>query len=418
MLDRPLKIVQVNAGDAGGGAERCVMTLHLGLRALGHDATLYVGEKRLDEPGVVGIPYVRGIPGLRRLARWVESRTGWLDIYNPSFRNLVKLIPGDIDVVHFHNLWGSAGFADWGALPAITRRWPGVLTEHQNWTLTGHCAYFHDCGRWKTGCGCCPRLDLPPAIPRDGSAFNWRRKRRLIQGSRMSFVGVSGFVCELARQSPIWQNKTISRIYNGIDMKVFCPVSAERKQELRRNFGIPGGKLSVLLSGQTLGGYREGIATEGFDSLNRLSHPRVLPFLVGRQAEAASAFLSMPSVAIAHRASPKSMAECYQAVDLTLVTSKVEAFGRIAAESQACGTPVVSFDSEGLKEVVLHEVGGLSVRQGDTDGLCRALRIMLDNPELRRRYSERGIEYVRENFEENHITKQYVELYKESLARA
>ena len=416
MTDRPLKIIQVNAADTGGGAERSVMTLHLELRTLGHQSTLFVGEKITDVPGVQAIPYVRGLPGIRRLARWVESKTGWLDIYNPSFRNLMNLIPKDTDVLHFHNLWGSSGFADLGALPAMTRCWPGVLTERQNWTMTGHCACFHDCTRWKGGCGRCPNLDLPPAISRDGTAFNWRRKRRLIQASRLAFVGISDYVCQLARQSPIWKGMPITRIYNGIDLQTFRPVLVERKRGLRQKLGLPENGLIVLLSGQTLEGFREGIATEGFDALNRLADPRVVPLLVGKSAVEASRRLNVPCVTVGFRDQAWEMAECYQAADMTLVTSKVEGFGRIAAESQACGTPVVAFNSGGLSEFVLNEVGGLSVRQGDVAGLVAALKRMLDDDDLRMRCGTQGRVFAENTFEAGLIARQYVNLYRAQLA--
>ncbi len=54
-----------------------------------------------------------------------------------------------------------------------------VLTLHDPWPLTGHCAYFLDCERWRTGCGSCPHLDTPPAMRRDNTHLNWTRKKRI-----------------------------------------------------------------------------------------------------------------------------------------------------------------------------------------------------------------------------------------------
>ena len=125
---RTLRIAIVHASDLGGGAERSVVSLLRALRTRGHEATLFVGEKRTSEPYVEAIPYERGLPGTRRVSRWLERRFGWQDIYNPSFRALARRLGGRFDVVHFHSLWGSAGYADLGALPAITRHVPGVLT--------------------------------------------------------------------------------------------------------------------------------------------------------------------------------------------------------------------------------------------------------------------------------------------------
>ena len=417
MSDR-LKVAIVHASDVGSGAERCVISLHKCLLNKGHKSTLYVGEKNTDIRDVVQIPYQRGIPGSRRLARWVERSTGRQDIYNPSFRNLKNLIPSDTDVVHFNSLWGTNGYADLAALPDITRNISGVITEHQNWLLTGHCACFHDCERWKSGCGNCPDLTIPPAIPKDGTRKNWKRKRNIIQKSDIVLVTVSDWLKKKSGESPIWDNKRILRIYNGIDLQIFHPVSDETRLRLKKRLGIPENKIAILLTGQTLGGFKEGggIATQGYDVINKLiAAYQIVPVLIGRVSKEAQSLINGLSVAIPFQKDPEDMAGCYQAVDITLVTSVAEAFGRIAAESQACGIPVVSFDTGGLAEVVLNEVGGLSVKKGDTEGLIAALKRMIEDENLRRRLGEQGVRYVVENFEEGLIADQYIELFFERI---
>lgn len=413
-----LKIAIVHASDFGSGAERCVVSLHKCLLNKGHKSTLYVGEKNTDIQNVVQIPYQRGIPGSRRFARWVERSTGRQDIYNPSFRNLKNLIPSDTDVVHFNSLWGTNGYADLAALPDITRNISGVITEHQNWLLTGHCACFHDCERWKSGCGNCPDLTIPPAIPKDGTRKNWKRKRNIIQKSDIVLVTVSDWLRKKAEECPIWSNRKILRIYNGIDLKIFHPVSEEVRMGLRKSLGIPENKIAILLTGQTLGGFREGsgIAMQGYDAINRLIVAyQIVPVLIGKLSKEAQSLINGPSMALPFQETPEDMAHCYQAVDITLVTSVVEAFGRVAAESQACGTPVVSFNTGGLAEVVLNEVGGLSVEKGDTEGLVAALQRMIENENLRRQLGKQGVRYVVENFEEGLISDQYIELYVERI---
>lgn len=415
MSDR-LKIAIVHASDVGSGAERCVISLHKCLLNKGHKSTLFVGEKNTDIRDVVQIPYQRGIPGSRRFARWVERSTGWQDIYNPSFRNLKNLIPSDTDVVHFNSLWGTNGYADMAALPDITRNISGVITEHQNWFLTGHCACFHDCERWKSGCGNCPDLTIPPAIPKDGTRKNWKRKRNIIQKSDIVLVTVSDWLRKKAEECPIWSNRKILRIYNGIDLKIFHPVSEEVRMGLRKSLGIPENKIAILLTGQTLGGFREGggIAMQGYGAINRLiAAYQIVPVLIGKLSKEAQSLINGPSMTLPFQETPEDMARCYQAVDITLVTSVVEAFGRVAAESQACGTPVVSFNTGGLAEVVLNEVGGLSVEKGDTEGLVVALQRMIENDDLRRQMGKQGVRYVVENFEEGLIADQYINLFRE-----
>jgi glycosyltransferase involved in cell wall biosynthesis len=114
---------------------------------------------------------------------------------------------------------------------------------------------------------------------------------------------------------------------------------------------------------------------------------------------------------VPYRETEAEMAECYQAADIALVTSHVEAFGRAAAESQACGTPVVAFSTGGLAEVVLDGVGGRSVKSRDLESLVSALADLVDNRESRLRLGVGGTDFVRENFDSARIARQYEELY-------
>lgn len=415
--DAPLRIALIHAADLGGGAERSVVSLHRGLRAAGHASTLFVGERKTDEPGVELIPYVRGVPGSRRIARALERRFGWQDIYNPSFRNLAKLLEGRFDIVHFHSLWGSSGYADLSALPAITRKIPGVLTLRDYWMLTGHCAVYMDCMRWKTGCGSCPDLNLPPAIPRDGTHHNWLRKQRIVAQSNLHVVTISDEVKQRVAESPIFKGKPVTRIYNGIDLDVFIPATPKQRAQQRKHLGIAEGEIVVLLAGQTVEGHRQGIATHhAVAAVNALADRGVARALVvGHSAELVAARIRIPSIRLPFQSEPAAMARCFQSADITLVASEVEAFGRIGAESQACGTPVVAFDSGGIPEVVLHDVGGLVVPRRDTAALTTALADAVGDPALRQRLAAGGLAHVRKEFDQRDMAVRYLQLYRNMI---
>lgn len=411
---KPLRIAIVHASDFGGGAERSVISLHRALRAAGHESTVFVGERKTAEPGVAQIPYVRGLPGLRRLARGLEKQFGFQDIYNPSFRSLQSHIANRFDVVHFNSLWGSAGYADIGALPALTTAVPGVVTLRDEWMLTGHCAYFHDCTRWKVGCGSCPDLSLAPAIPRDSTRFNWRRKQRSVVGANLHIVTISDHLKRLVQSSPIFNGKSVSRIYNGIDLDVFLPAPPERRSALRQEFGFADKDVVILLAGQTVEGIKQGIATRfAVDALNALVDVTdVRALVIGNSAERVATALRTPKSILPFQSSPAEMARCFQAADLCLVTSEVEAFGRIAAESQACGTPVVAFDSGGIPEVIREGIGGRVVPRRDCTRLVEALRQLVLDFASRKRMSMQGLQHVRENFDQRQVADQYIALYR------
>ena len=410
----PMRIALVHASDFGGGAERSVVSLHRALRAAGHASTLFVGERHTDEPGIEQIPYVRGIPGSRRIARALEQRFGWQDIYNPSFRALGAMLNNRYDVVHFNSLWGSAGYADLGALPAMTRHLPGVITLREYWMLTGHCAVYMDCMRWQRGCGNCPDLTLQPAIPHDGTRFNWRRKHRAVTASNLHVVTISDDLKRQVESSPMFAGRPVSRIYNGINLDVFRPLDPAQRLEQRRALGLADDDVVVLLAGQTVEGWRQGIATHhAVDALNAVpADTGVRALVIGQSAEHVASMLRVPTTVLPFQTAPEAMASCYQASDLSLVTSEIEAFGRIGAESQACGTPVVAFDSGGIPEVVRDGVGGLVVPRRDTSALTEALLRMLGDPGLRQRFAESGLAHVRANFDQRGVADEYVALYR------
>ena len=414
---RALRIALVHAADLGGGAERSVASLHRGLKQLGHEATLFVGERRSDAADVIQIPYVRGIPGSRRLARAAERRFGWQDIYNPSFRALEKAIRGNFDVVHFNSLWGSAGFADIAALPALTRVAPGLITMRENWLITGHCACFDACERWRSGCGNCPDLDRVPRLPRDGTAFNWRRKRSALQDSRLQVVAISDWLAQQARESPMLAGKTVSRIYNGIEIDIFAPPTAEARRAARARLGIGEDELVVLLAGQTVLGLNSFRAPQhAAEILNALPKSiRVRPLLLGDAAPALAARISGDCVSLPFQRTPEEMAVCYSLADVTLVTSEAEAFGRIAAESQACGTPVVAFDTGAIPEVVLDGIGGRVVRRGDVAAAAAAMGDLAADASLRARFGSAGRAHVVASFDARAIAGQYEGLYRRVL---
>ena len=103
-----------------------------------------------------------------------------------------------------------------------------IVVLHDVWTFTGHCCYYtvDNCLKWKTGCHHCPALgNYNKSWFWDNSAANFKRKLELFRAiPRLSVIGVSKWVTEEARQSPIFANaQCIDHIYNWIDLKKFFP---------------------------------------------------------------------------------------------------------------------------------------------------------------------------------------------------
>lgn len=198
-----LNILQVSTADRGGGAEKVAWNLFRAYPEYGHGSWLAVRTKKTDHPNVIPLAsdvfrsgWARFWLSLRekqqdtywmdRLAliaeptRFLKIRQGVEDFEYPATWQLLDLIPEPPDVVHCHNL--HTAYFDLRTLSALSRRVPVILTVHDEWLLTGHCAYTLECDRWKTGCGMCPDLQIYPAISRDATAYNWRRREKYFCG--------------------------------------------------------------------------------------------------------------------------------------------------------------------------------------------------------------------------------------------
>ncbi|MGV2831688.1 glycosyltransferase family 4 protein [Myxosarcina sp. GI1(2024)] len=80
-----------------------------------------------------------------------------------------------------------------------------------------------------------------------------------------------------------------------------------------------------------------------------------------------------------------------------------------ALEIQACGTPVVSGAKWGLLDTVLHKQTGLL---GNNDRELRQnILYLLNNPTVARELGANGIDFVKNNFSPQLITKQWLELF-------
>ena len=69
-----------------------------------------------------------------------------------------------------------------------------------------------------------------------------------------------------------------------------------------------------------------------------------------------------------------SLRTLYSAADLLLVPSRQESFGQTASEAQACGTPVVAFNTGGLRDIVEHKVTGYLAKPFSVQDLAHGIK--------------------------------------------
>ena len=423
-----MHILQINTLNRGGGAETVAARLHDAFREGGHDAWLGVGRVTEKVAGVYELPTYDGWGAWGRrcgqVSRWARARTGHVrgagrlavaldrlarppsfwdwwrgreDFNYPGTRRLLETAPGAPDVVHAHNLHG--GYFDLRALAPLSHQVPVIVTLHDAWLLSGHCAHSMACERWKTGCGECPDLNIYPAIRRDATAANWQRKRDIYAASRLYVATPTKWLMEKVLQSTLGHAVVESKVIpNGVPTGVFRPAD---KSAARQRLGIPDDALVFLSVANRLRTNRwkdyatleEALSTAS----ERLSGRRVLFLGVG-DAGPARKFGDMEIRFVPFLGEASTMAAYYQAADIFLHAAKVENFPLTVIEALSSGLPVVASDVGGIPEQVKALTPGGSFGPGEADAilvppvdppaLAKAIVELSADAELRARLGE------------------------------
>jgi glycosyltransferase involved in cell wall biosynthesis len=105
----------------------------------------------------------------------------------------------------------------------------------------------------------------------------------------------------------------------------------------------------------------------------------------------------------------------YQRASAVVVPSIDEGLGLVAVEALLCETPVVAFDSGGLRDVIQHEKTGLLVKPGDRVALASALDDILARDGRGIDLGRAGRLYALSAFAPESVARRYAGIYRQVL---
>jgi glycosyltransferase involved in cell wall biosynthesis len=112
---------------------------------------------------------------------------------------------------------------------------------------------------------------------------------------------------------------------------------------------------------------------------------------------------------------PSELPPFYQRAAAIVIPSIDEGLGLVAVEGLLCETPVVAFDSGGLRDVIQHEKTGLLVKPGDRAALARALDDLLARDGRGAEMGRAGRLYALSAFAPESAARRYAEIYRQVL---
>ncbi|QDT76843.1 2-deoxystreptamine glucosyltransferase [Gimesia maris] len=112
---------------------------------------------------------------------------------------------------------------------------------------------------------------------------------------------------------------------------------------------------------------------------------------------------------------PERVPELIHAMDIVVHTSVWEGLARVLPQGLIAGKPVVSYDVDGAREVVIPEETGYLLPPESIESLAQALIELASDPEKRRRFGQTGRDRFTDQFRHQTMTRQLREIYQRVL---
>jgi glycosyltransferase involved in cell wall biosynthesis len=103
-------------------------------------------------------------------------------------------------------------------------------------------------------------------------------------------------------------------------------------------------------------------------------------------------------------------------LDLLVVASNVESFGRVAVEAMSVKTPVLAVRAGAIAEIIIAGENGFLVDSSDPELLAEAILSIRGDPERVRKVVERGAQVVRKKFTDEDQIDKVEKILRECLA--
>ncbi len=372
----------------GGAQENTVLCCRDLREDCGDDVLLITGPPRGSEGSLLGEARDLGIPlqEIDSLRRAIQPGRDYL-AYRAIRRCLRAFQP---EVVHTHSAKA------------------GILGRYAAWSLgvpaivhTVHGAPFH------------------PYQPRLARAF-FRSCERAAARRCHHLISVADAMTERMVAAGVAPREMFTTVYSGMDVEPFLRAD-DHRQAVRAELGyaddqILVGKVARLfhLKGHTdlIQAARQVIQRQ----------PQVRFLLVGdgqlrgrleRQIEREHL---QGYFRITGLVTPHEVARLMGAMDIVVHASLREGLARALPQALIAGRPVVSYDIDGAREVVLDQVTGYLVPPRDTAALADRICRLAADREARQRLGQEGRRRFTEPFRHQHMTARLRAIYQQLLA--
>lgn len=395
----------------GGAQENTLLTCE-GLHRRGHEVVLITGpalgpEGQLMDRAKSGGYQVIELNCLRR------AINPWWDL--PGYFQLKKLLRQlDPDIVHTHSAKGGilGRWAGWALRMEGAQACCGPARQVQE-------AHVAECGRPKV-VHTIHGLAFHPYQSAWPNRFYIAVEKRAAHRTD-AFISVAQAMTDQALAVGMGRPEQFTKVFSGMETRHYLQEpSPERTAQIRREFDLPADAIVMATVARLfhLKGH-EYIIDAARQLVGRFPQARWL--FVGDgilrpqlEQQIASAGLS-DHFRFTGLVPPERIGEILHASDILVHCSLREGLARALPQALLCGKPVVSFNVDGAREVVLDGQTGFLTPPRDIEALVKAQERLLQEASLRLRLGRAGRDLCQTQFDHEIMTERVEQVYRSLL---
>lgn len=321
-------------------------------------------------------------------------------------------IPFTPDVIHLHLVMrGMVRIED---LIRISQ--PLVWTLHDEWPLTGGCAYDGGCERYQKGCGRCPLLHSTRSNDLTRKIF--KRKQRAWDPLSLTAVAPSRWMHAKIQASPIFHGHPSQVIPNPVDLTVYRPfpkrvacgllgLNPDVRYILFGALGVGEWEKPTRKGGDLLAQAMQQLAAQA-DARSNVE----LLILGASQPEHPYDF-GMPAHYCGRLHDDLTLALHYSVAELFAAPSREDNLPNTVVESLACDTPVVAFNIGGMPDMVTHRETGWLAAPFDVDEFVAGVVWVLKNRQV---LAGKMRSFAETRFAPGAVAREYCQVYEGMVA--
>lgn len=294
-------------------------------------------------------------------------------------------------------------------LQVISARFLTLYVMHDQWLVTGRCAYTGSCLKYAQACdGECPTWDAYPTLAPEKIFGAFQEKRYLLESPKFFVVADSKWLSEWSTEASGSRHKlqtdrslssgltsngasTFGHIHYGLDTDIFKPKDSAM---LRKQLGLPEDKFIIISGSQSLEDTRKGSGLL-VEALELIDSDNIYLVCFGGGTTLSE---KLDTHFTGFVEDPEVLAWYYAAADLFVGPSLEEAFGQTFIEAAACGTPAIGFEVGGVPSAITHNISGKLVTEVSAPALAETILALMENPAELKRISRSAPLHIRNMF--------------------